>query len=300
MPSPADWLAQLPPLAAYGLLAGLVFTEGILVISPFVPTLGPLLVAGALVYAGVLEPWAVVLAASAGAVCGDALGHWTGRHLGPRLRETRFARRVPRAWDRASELFRRSGGPALVPCRFVPLVRSAAPHLIGASGLPYRRMAPWSALAGVVWACGEGSVGYLAGASYSRLAGAFGAIPAVAVLVLVVLGVVYWRRRGSGGADGSDRSADAADRADPEGAGPEGAGPEGAGSEGAAPDRAGPEDADPEGAGPAGTRPDRADPVGAGAGAVEPGVADAGGADRPGRAGPRYRAQRRPGRYDAV
>ncbi|MCA1224655.1 DedA family protein [Saccharopolyspora sp. 6M] len=285
MPSPADWLAQLPPPAAYGLLAGLVFTEGILVISPFVPTLGPLLVAGALVYAGVLEPWAVVLAASVGAICGDALGHWTGRHLGPRLRETRFARRVPRAWDRASELFRRSGGPALVPCRFVPLVRSAAPHLIGASGLPYRRMAPWSALAGVVWACGEGSVGYLAGASYSRLAGAFGAIPAVAVLVLVVLGVVYWRRRGSGGADGSDRSADAADRAD---------------LEGADPDRAGPEDADPEGAGPAGTRPDRADPVGAGAGAVEPGVADAGGADRPGRAGPRHRAQRRPGRYDAV
>lgn len=290
MPSPADWLAQLPPLAAYGLLAGLVFTEGILVISPFVPTLGPLLVAGALVYAGVLEPWAVVLAASVGAICGDALGHWTGRHLGPRLRETRFARRVPRAWDRASELFRRSGGPALVPCRFVPLVRSAAPHLIGASGLPYRRMAPWSALAGVVWACGEGSVGYLAGASYSRLAGAFGAIPAVAVLVLVVLGVVYWRRRGSGGADGSDRSAAAADRADPEGADPEGADSAGAGPEGAA----------PEDAGPAGTRPDRADPVGAGAGAAEPGAAEAGRADRPGRAGPRPRAQRRPGRYDAV
>ncbi|MEU6128030.1 DedA family protein [Saccharopolyspora sp. NPDC047091] len=220
MPSPADWLSHLPPLAAYCLLAGLVFTEGILVISPFVPTLGPLLVAGALVYAGTLEPWAVVLAASVGAVCGDALGYWTGYHLGPRLRETRFARRVPRAWDRASDLFRRSGGPALVPCRFVPLVRSVAPHLIGASGLSYRRMAPWSALAGVVWACGEGSVGYLAGASYSRLAGAFGAIPAVAVLVLVVLGFVYWRRRGS---VESSRSADAADSAGPGGADPDGA-----------------------------------------------------------------------------
>ncbi|MFR9728852.1 DedA family protein [Saccharopolyspora sp. MS10] len=201
MPSPGEWLAQLPPPAGYALLAALVFVEGVLVVSPFVPTLGPLLVAGALAYAGVLDLWLVVLVAAFGAVCGDALGHWTGLRLGPRLRETRFARRAPRAWDRASDLFRRGGGPALVPCRFVPLVRSAAPHLVGASGLPYRRMAPWSLLAGVLWACGEGGLGYLAGASAAEVSGAFGVIPVV-LAVLVLLGVVLWRRsrkRGSGG-----------------------------------------------------------------------------------------------------
>lgn len=197
MPSPAEWLAQLPPLTAYGLLAGLVFVEGVLVVSPFVPTLGPLLVAGALAYAGVLDLWLVVVFAAVGAVCGDALGFYTGRRLGPRLRASRFARRAHRAWDRASDLFRRHGGPALIPCRFVPLVRSAAPHLVGASGLPYRRMAPYSLLAGVLWACGEGGVGYLAGASYTGLSGMFGVIPAV-VAVIVALGIVLWRRRRRG------------------------------------------------------------------------------------------------------
>ena len=56
-------MQQLPPLGTYALLAALVLVEGILVVSPFVPTLGPLLVSGALCYAGVLEPWWVVLAA---------------------------------------------------------------------------------------------------------------------------------------------------------------------------------------------------------------------------------------------
>lgn len=197
MTSPAEWLTQLPPLTAYGLLAGLVFVEGVLVVSPFVPTLGPLLVAGALAYAGVLDLWLVVVFAAFGAVCGDALGFYTGRRLGPRLRSSRFARRAHRAWDRASDLFRRHGGPALIPCRFVPLVRSAAPHLVGASGLPYRRMAPYSLLAGVVWACGEGGVGYLAGASYTGLSGMFGVVP-VAAAVIVALGIVLWRRRRRG------------------------------------------------------------------------------------------------------
>ncbi|WP_243788705.1 DedA family protein [Saccharopolyspora gloriosae] len=196
MPSPGEWLTQLPPLAGYALLAALVFVEGILVVSPFVPTLGPLLVAGALAYAGTLDLWLVVVFAVFGAVCGDALGFYTGLRLGPRLRTTRFVRRAPRAWDRASELFRRRGGPALIPCRFVPLVRSAAPHLVGASGLPYRRMAPYSLLAGVVWACGEGGVGYLAGASYTELSGLFGVIPAALAVLLLLAGIVLWRRRG--------------------------------------------------------------------------------------------------------
>lgn len=194
MPSPAEWLAQLPPLTAYGLLAGLVFVEGILVVSPFVPTLGPLLVAGALAYSGALDLWLVVVCAALGAVCGDALGFYTGLRLGPRLRSTRVARRAHRAWDRASDLFRRHGGPALIPCRFVPLVRSAAPHLVGASGMPYRRMAPYSVLAGVLWACGEGGVGYLVGASYTGLSGMFGVVPVVAA-VIVALAIVLWRRR---------------------------------------------------------------------------------------------------------
>jgi len=195
MPSPVEWLQQLPPLGTYALLAALVLVEGILVVSPFVPTLGPLLVSGALCYAGVLEPWWVVLAAVVGAVLGDALGFATGRRFGPRLRAGRVGRRVGGAWDRASASLRRFGGPAMIPCRFVPLVRSVVPHLLGASGAPYRRMAPFSLVAAVVWACGEGGVGYLAGASLGRLSGAFGVLPVVALVVVVLIGVLVWRRR---------------------------------------------------------------------------------------------------------
>lgn len=198
MPSPGEWLVRLPPLAAYGLLTGLVFVEGILVVSPFVPTLGPLLVAGALAYSGTLQLWWVVVFAAAGAVLGDALGFLTGQRLGPRLRTSRLARRSPQAWERASEALRRRGGPAMVVCRFLPLVRSAVPHLIGASGLPHSRMAPHSLLAGVMWACGEGGVGYLAGASLNRLSGGLGVVPVVALAVVVLVVVLLWRRKRRG------------------------------------------------------------------------------------------------------
>jgi membrane protein DedA with SNARE-associated domain len=194
--SPTDWLAQLPPLAAYGLISGLVFVEGVLVVSPFIPTLGTLLFAGALAHAGVLDLRLVVLCATVGAVLGDALGYYTGLRLGPRLRTSRLARKAPQAWDRASDAVQRRGGPALVVCRFVPLVRSVAPHLAGASGMAYRRMAPYSLAAGALWACAESGVGYLAGASYSRLTGILGVLP-VAALVAVALGVLGFvtRRR---------------------------------------------------------------------------------------------------------
>ncbi|QUQ63724.1 DedA family protein [Kutzneria sp. CA-103260] len=198
---PAAVLGDLSPVLAYAVIFGMVVLESVLLLGPFVPTLGLLLFAGVLAHAGTLLWPLVVVSAAAGVVAGDLLAFHTGRHFGPGLRRSRVGRRLPEtAWDRAADVIQRRGGLALLACRFVPIVRTIAPHLAGIAGMAYRRLAPYSVAAGLLWACTESGIGYLAATSYDALdigdSGPLiaGAVLAVAVLVLVV---VLRRRRAS-------------------------------------------------------------------------------------------------------
>ncbi|WJY39776.1 DedA family protein [Streptomyces sp. P9-2B-2] len=202
--TPGDLLTTVPPPAAYPVITALVVLESVLFLGPFVPTLGLLLVAGGLAYTGTLTLPAVIACAAAGAVVGDFQAHRIGHRLGDGLRTGRLTRRIPGpAWDRAYAAIRRRGRPALLVCRFIPLVRTLAPHAAGAAGIPYRRLAPISATAGVAWACTETGVGYAAAASWSQLPGSQDVVltvGAVAVTLLLALGIraVVTCRRSSG------------------------------------------------------------------------------------------------------
>ncbi|MFC5724848.1 DedA family protein [Streptomyces gamaensis] len=197
---PAGLLADLPPAAAYPVIAGVVALESVLLLGPFVPTLTLLLVAGGLAQAGTLALPAVIACAAAGAVAGDLQAHRTGSRLGGGLRTGRLGRRVPApAWDRACAAVRRRGRSAVLLCRFVPLARTLAPHAAGAAGLPYRVLAPYSVAAAAVWACAEAGAGYAGAATLRRtiaeIPGGAGVLAGVVVLVLTGLGVRCVRAR---------------------------------------------------------------------------------------------------------
>lgn len=199
--TPGDLLTTVPPPAAYPVITALVVLESVLFLGPFVPTLGLLLVAGGLAYAGTLTLPAVIACAAAGAVLGDFQAHWTGHRLGDRLRTGRVGRRIPApAWDRAHAAIRRRGRHTLLICRFLPLVRTLAPHAAGAAGMPYRRLAPFSATAGVAWACTEAGIGYAGAATWGQLPGmqdvvlTAGAVAAALLLALGVRSLVTYRQ----------------------------------------------------------------------------------------------------------
>ncbi|WP_411105234.1 DedA family protein [Streptomyces sp. cmx-4-9] len=89
-------------------------------------------------------------------VLGDAAGHRTGLLLGSRLRAGRLGRRLPaRGWARNEALMERRGGQSVLLCRFLPVLRTLAPHITGATGLLYRKIAPYSAIAAVLWVGAE-------------------------------------------------------------------------------------------------------------------------------------------------
>ncbi|TWV33259.1 DedA family protein [Streptomyces misionensis] len=190
-----DLLAHLPPPAAYGVLALAVLAESILLVGAFVPTLTLLLTAGALARAGHVSLPLLIATAAGAVVAGDLLAHRTGRLLGQRLRTGRAARRIPAPlWHRAEALTARHGGRAILLARFIPVVRTLAPHFAGATSLSYRCIAPYSATAACLWATAEAGAGYGAAASLQRIITLGG--PALAVAgVITAGGAALWMKK---------------------------------------------------------------------------------------------------------
>ncbi|WP_395571933.1 DedA family protein [Streptomyces sp. BK79] len=98
----------------------------------------------------------------------------------------------------------RRGGQAVFLTRFVPVVRTLAPHLAGATRTPYRRIAPYSLLAAPLWAGAEAGVGYAAATSVQHTIAVGG--PALAITVSVTAAAILTvarirRRRQTGSAD---------------------------------------------------------------------------------------------------
>lgn len=193
----SDILSHLPPASAYVVLAAAVLAESVLVLGAFVPTLTLLLTAGALTRTGPISLPLVIATAAAAVVAGDFLAHRTGMLLGDRLRAGGAGRRVPSAvWKRAETLMTRHGGRAVLVARFLPVVRTLAPHIAGATHLPYRRIAPYSVVAACLWATAEAGAGYAAATSLQRVLTIGG--PALALLALTAIGgALLWRSAAS-------------------------------------------------------------------------------------------------------
>jgi membrane protein DedA with SNARE-associated domain len=86
------------------------------------------------------------------------------------------------------------GGRAVFMARFLPVVRTLAPDLAGATRLPYPRIASYSLVAARTWATAETGVGYAAATSLRHVLTLGG--PALALVALSAIGgALLWRRR---------------------------------------------------------------------------------------------------------
>lgn len=108
--------------------------------------------------------WLLCVTISAAAVIGDQVGFMIGRKAGPALfsrPDSRFFKQEYLA--RAEDFFTRYGGRTIFLARFVPIVRTAAPLVAGASGWNYADFVRWNVLGGIVWGAGVTALGYSLG-----------------------------------------------------------------------------------------------------------------------------------------
>jgi membrane-associated protein len=142
--------------------------------------------------------WLLCLTISIAAVLGDQVGFLIGRKAGPALfsrPDSRFLKQDH--LRRAEKFFQRYGGRTIFLARFVPIVRTAAPLVAGASGWSYTDFLRWNVFGGIVWGAGVTALGYaLGGVGFinKNIEAILLLIVAVSVLPIVVE-VLMARRR---------------------------------------------------------------------------------------------------------
>jgi membrane-associated protein len=144
------------------IVAVIVFIESGL-LFPFLPGDTLLFTAALVAPATGVPVWLMVVVAAASAIAGDQVGYLFGRRFGKRLFKPDARILKTRHLDRADDFFQRYGPFSLVLARFVPLVRTFVPPLVGASHLRYRTFLIWNATGGIGWAIVVAVAGTLLG-----------------------------------------------------------------------------------------------------------------------------------------
>jgi membrane-associated protein len=166
----------------YAILAGVIFCETGLVVTPLLPGDSLLFAAGTFAALGSLDPWILNLLLFGAVLAGDNVNYWVGRYIGPRAfsGELRFFRRE--YLERTRAFFDRHGGKTIVLARFIPIVRTFTPFVAGIGAMTYPRFLVYSIGGGALWVSAFIWAGYF-----------FGNLPIVrnnfGLVVLAIIGV---------------------------------------------------------------------------------------------------------------
>ena len=165
--NPQIFLAD-PALAPWVVLlvCGIVFAETGLLVGFFLPGDSLLFTAGLLVATGTIKVNIVALITLVviSAIIGNQCGYLIGRKAGPAL----FNRPESRLFkhenvEKAHIFFEKHGGKALILARFVPIIRTFVPVIVGVAEYDRKKFFLFNVIGGVLWGGGVTLLGYILG-----------------------------------------------------------------------------------------------------------------------------------------
>jgi membrane protein DedA with SNARE-associated domain len=139
-----EWAAFVIGLVAFG--------ESFVFLSLLFPGTTILIASGALIEAGILDPFLPVMAGIVGAVLGDAISFWLGQKFGPLLSDIWPFRRHPEQLERGITFFERYGASSVFIGRFFGPLRAIIPLVAGMLRMPPRRFYAANVLSAMIWA----------------------------------------------------------------------------------------------------------------------------------------------------
>ena len=155
-------------LSSFGLLGLLIiiFAECGLLVGFFLPGDTLLFSAGLLTATGAFDVpfWLQLVLVPIAAIAGNLVGYWIGYQAGPAIFNKPDSRLFRQEYvDRSHDFFERYGARTIVLARFVPIVRTFATVMAGASRMRFRTYAIYSVIGGVLWGAGVLALGYYLG-----------------------------------------------------------------------------------------------------------------------------------------
>jgi membrane-associated protein len=151
-----------------GLLA-IVFAECGLLIGFFLPGDSLLFTAGLVAAGGIagltfVPLWVLLIVVPLAAIAGNLVGYWIGYRAGPAVFNKPNSRLFKAEYvEKAHDFFERHGARTILLARFVPVIRTFATVMAGASRMQFRLYAIYSVIGGIVWGMGVTALGYWLG-----------------------------------------------------------------------------------------------------------------------------------------
>lgn len=198
-----DLVAAAGPFV-YVIVGIAAITEGAAFVGLVFPSETTLIVAGAATATGHLKLSILIPIAIVGAVIGDSVGYEIGRIFGPRLRTSKYGRKVkPEHWEKADAFVHKHGAWSVFTGRFVAVFRSLVPAIAGTMKMKYPKFLLGNAAGAAIWAPAALIAGRLASDNLpkvekfiSRLG--YGFLSIVTVLVLALIFRHQIRKRANG------------------------------------------------------------------------------------------------------
>jgi membrane-associated protein len=205
--NPISFLRAVGPWAIVVIILIVFIETGLL--FPFLPG-DSLVFAAALLSTTLRLPlWILIPVVAATAIAGGHSGYAIGARIGPRLfkDDARIFKTKYRL--QADAFIAKYGAAAIVLARFVPIVRTFLPPIVGMSRMTVRRFAIWNAVGAIAWATLMGLAGFWLG-KIPIVANNVDLIAVILVLVsvlpIVIERIVHRRRERLVGGDRADSS----------------------------------------------------------------------------------------------
>lgn len=166
----------------YLILFAVIFCETGLVFLPFLPGDSLIFAAGTFAGIGQLNFWILMVLIISAAIIGDTINYEIGKHFGRKLLDNKKFTIVKKEnLDKADALISKYGSLAVFIARFMPIIRTIVPFVVGMGRLDYKKFITFNALGGITWVTLFLCLGYF-----------FGNIPFVAEhFSLIIIAIVF-------------------------------------------------------------------------------------------------------------
>lgn len=170
----------------------LALSEAVPVIGTVVPGSTLILAISALATTADISPWALLVAAVAGAIAGDGFSFWLGH---------RYRRQILRGWplnrfpwlvERSAQLIRKHGVTSVFLARFTAVVRAFVPLLAGVLRMSSSHFYVANVLSALVWAAMHVFPGVLVGLAIV-FGGAHAPLLSLAAVGVLILAWIAWK-----------------------------------------------------------------------------------------------------------